>query len=155
MIKVILEIDEENSTLELGRFESYFRCDMGLYILQNEKKILLFATNMYSTFLNELNDILVEMYSNSNKTDEIDSFDGAYSYLIKRAKEIMKVTTVIRVTEEIENQYEFNFFEFLKGYIITLEKHLFFLQNTNNEIRKNEKFNLLLNELIELKQLDL
>ncbi|MEK4230765.1 hypothetical protein [Solibacillus sp. FSL H8-0538] len=154
-MKIKLETDKDISDLTLEEFDNYFVGFLNFYVEDGNNEILLFSTTLYTTFLNEFNDILIDMYKSPDCKKEISTIGNANLYTLKRKREVLEITEFNQVSETIDGVYEFNFFDFLGEYTERLEQHLIFLQNTNSNIVEEFKFNLLKNELIQFKQLGL
>ncbi|TKI67095.1 hypothetical protein FC756_13750 [Lysinibacillus mangiferihumi] len=127
----------------------YLDSYLEVFVIEDNKEILLFFTTIHSTIVIDFNQLLIELHQ-TGKEQVLDTFGNANVYTFKKVGSNLLITNFDEFSNSQEWQYTFDFMAFTKAYTNELRQHLKNLVEKDAKIIKRPNFMLLRQGLNEL-----
>ncbi|MFJ7646480.1 hypothetical protein ACIQ1H_02960 [Lysinibacillus sp. NPDC097279] len=153
-MKIRFDLEEDDvSVLQNKTVHADYYLDsyLEVFIIENNKEILLFSTTIHSTIIITFSQQLLELYQTGKKLI-LDTFGNANVYTFKKAGNNVFITNFSVFSNSEEWQYTFEFKAFLKAYTKGLRQHLQNLIGKDANIVKRPDFILLREKLMNLEE---
>ncbi|MEK5332327.1 MULTISPECIES: hypothetical protein [unclassified Lysinibacillus] len=153
-MKIRFDLEEDDvSVLQNKTVHADYYLDsyLEVFVLENNKEILLFSTTIHSTIIITFSQQLLELYQTGKKLI-LDTFGNANVYTFKKAGNNVFITNFSVFSNSEEWQYTFEFKAFLKAYTKGLRQHLQNLIGKDANIVKRPDFILLREKLMNLEE---
>ncbi|MEK5332328.1 hypothetical protein [Lysinibacillus sp. FSL W8-0992] len=142
-MKIRFDLEEDDvSVLQNKTVHADYYLDsyLEVFVLENNKEILLFSTTLHSTIVIEFNHLLLDLYQTGEER-VLDTFGNANVYTYKKEGKNIVITNFDKFSDAQEWQYIFDFMEFTKAYTKELKRYLqaMVAQEPNNMKRPNFK----------------
>jgi len=143
--------DDDLSVLQNKNVHADFYLDsyLEVFVIDDNKEMLLFFTTIHSTIVIDFNQLLIELHQ-TGKEQVLDTFGNANVYTFKKVGSNLLITNFDEFSNLVEWQYTFDFMAFTKAYTNELRQHLKNLVEKDAKIIKRPNFMLLRQGLNEL-----
>ena len=145
--------DDDLSVLQNKNVHVDFYLDsyLEVFVIDDNKEMLLFFTTIHSTIVIDFNQLLIELHQ-TGKEQVLDTFGNANVYTFKKVGSNLLITNFDEFSNSVEWQYTYDFKEFLKAYTKGLRLHLQNLIIKDAKIVKRPDFILLKERLKSLEE---
>lgn len=152
-MKIRFDIENDVSVLKNQKVHADFYLDsyLEVFVIENNKAILLFSTTIHSTIIITFSRQLMELYLTGKKFI-LDTFGNANFYTFKKAGNNVVITNFDEFSKSQEWQYTFDFIDFLKAYTKELRQYLQAMVTEEANIMKRPNFILLKDRLKSLEE---
>ncbi|MFJ7662805.1 hypothetical protein ACIQXW_10425 [Lysinibacillus sp. NPDC097162] len=151
-MKIRFDLEEDDVSVLKNKTvhaDYYLDSYLEVFVLANNKEILLFSTTLHSTIVIEFNHLLLDLYQTGEER-VLDTFGNANVYTYKKEGKNIVITNFDAFSDSQEWQYTFDFMEFTKAYTKELKRYLQAMVAKEPNNMKRPNFKLLIQGLAAL-----